>query len=128
MMRTRHLLPALTFLLMPLASLAQNTLYSYGIGNWRNGPVVVFSPLFETTEAFTATQIEEWIREQWPATFTPSTEMDVLFFATVEEAEEHRRTLRRKYAMRKLDVHLLEADTMPHTGAVPERPISAPSR
>ncbi|MBK8583151.1 MAG: hypothetical protein IPL86_15430 [Flavobacteriales bacterium] len=36
---------------------AQNAIYSYAIGNWRNGPTVMISPLFETTEQFTTPQL-----------------------------------------------------------------------
>ncbi len=81
---------------------AQNTIYGYAVGNWRHGPVVELSPLFTTTESFTTPQLVAWVRKQWPASFTDTTDIDVLRFATVEEGKENRATLHAKYGQRKL--------------------------
>lgn len=99
---------------------AQNTIYGFAVGNWRHGPVVELSPLFTTTESFTTPQLVAWVRQQWPASFTDTTDIDVLRFATVEEGKENRATLHAKYGQRKLAVHLIEAATMPHTAERPE--------
>lgn len=86
---------------------AQNTIYSYAVGNWRNGPIVYISPLIETTEAFTTPQLIEGFKNDHPEFRDPS-DIDVLRFATIEEGEENRRTLKAKYGVRKLKVVMLE--------------------
>lgn len=107
---------------------AQNTIYGYAIGNWRNGPTVEFSPLFETTERFTPAQLIEWVREQWPGSFTDTTEIDVLLFGDIEGGVADRIALQAKYRMRELPVHLIPADTLPRTPLAPRRPATEGDR
>ncbi len=124
-MKTSHLLiAAACFAFTSLAS-AQNTIYSYAIGNWRNGPTVEISPLFETTEMFTTPQLIAWVRHQWPESFTDTTDIDVQRFATTEEGSESRTILKAKYGRRNLPVHMIEADEMPRTPATPGNPAEA---
>lgn len=85
----------------------QNTIYSYSVGNWRNGPVVYISPLIQTTEAFTTPQLITALKADHPE-FGGITDIDVLRFATFEEGEESRTTLRAKYLTRGLEVTMLE--------------------
>jgi hypothetical protein len=127
-MKTSHLLLSAACLAFSTLATAQNTIYSYAIGNWRNGPVVEISPLFETTEMFTTPQLISWVRQQWPKAFTDTTDIDVQRFATTEEGTESRTTLMRKYGVRKLQVHAIEAATMPRTPDSPEKkqPATAP--
>ena len=126
-MRSLNMRTLPCILVLALASLfaapatAQNTIYGYAIGNWRNGPTVEFSPLFETTERFTPAQLIEWVREQWPGSFTDTTEIDVLLFGDIEGGELDRRTLKAKYGMRNLPVHLIGAEAMPSTAPAPAR-------
>ena len=101
---------------------AQNTIYSYAIGNWRTGPTVEISPLFETTEMFTTPQLIAWVRHEWPESFTDTTDIDVQRFATIEEGSESRTILKAKYGVRKLPVHMFEQDPMPRTPAAPAKP------
>ncbi|MBK9419708.1 MAG: hypothetical protein IPN44_01485 [Flavobacteriales bacterium] len=89
---------------------AQNIIYSYAIGNWRNGPTVMISPLFETTEQFTTLQLIARVRKDWPQAFTDTTDIDVQRFATKEEGELSRVTLKGKYGVRKLPVDMLGSD------------------
>lgn len=97
---------------------AQNTIYSYAIGNWRNGPTVVISPLFETTEQFTTPQLIAKVRHDWPEAFRDTTDIDIQRFATKEEGELSRITLKGKYGVRKLDVLMLDpVPTVPNTGS-----------
>ncbi|MDQ3099815.1 MAG: hypothetical protein M3R08_00390 [Bacteroidota bacterium] len=98
---------AFSFLLTSVIGLAQNTIYSYAIGNWRNGPIVYISPLIETTEAFTTPQLIEQYKNDHRE-FRDAADMDVLRFATAEEGEENRQTLKAKYGIRKLEVVMLE--------------------
>jgi len=121
-MRTKHAFLALALIFVTSATFAQKAIYSYAIGNWRNGPTVEFSPLFETTEMYTTPQLIQWVREQWPASFTDTTDIDVLFFTDIEGGQENQKTLMGKYGMRKLPVHLIEADPMPRT---PPTPVKA---
>ena len=123
-MRTKHLFLALALIFASTAVSAQKAIYSYAIGNWRNGPVVEFSPLFETTEMFTAPQLTRWVREQWPASFADTTDIDVLFFTEIETGQENRNTLKAKYDMRKLQVNMIEVDPMPRTPTAPEKKTS----
>lgn len=122
-MKAKLLPVALALLLPASAASAQNTIYGYAIGNWRNGPVVQISPLFETTEMFTAPQLIGWVRQQWPEAFTDTTDIDVQRFATPEEGNLSRTTLKAKYGVRKLAVNMMEAADMPRT---PIRPGAAP--
>lgn len=124
-MRTKHILLASALAFITSATFAQKAIYSYAIGNWRNGPTVEFSPLFETTEMYTAPQLIQWVREQWPASFTDTTDIDVLFFTDIEGGQENRQTLKAKYGMRKLPVNMIEVDPMPKTPAAPPRKASA---
>lgn len=103
----------LAILLLAFAALAEaqdgpKTIYSYAVGNWRNGPVVVIGPLFETTEQATTPQLIARMRAEHAA-FKDIADIDVQRFATREEGEESRTTLRAKYQMRKLEVRMLDA-------------------
>lgn len=126
-MSTPHFLLAAAFLACTAVATAQKSVYSYTIGNWRNGPTVEISPLFETTEMFTTPQLIAWARQQWPGSFTDTTDMDVQRFATIEEGNESRTTLKAKYGMRKLPVHMIEAEHMPRTPQAPIRPVAPPT-
>ncbi|MBS1936491.1 MAG: hypothetical protein JSS84_01600 [Bacteroidetes bacterium] len=124
-MRRNHLLAFAALALLAGPCLAQNTIYGYAIGNWRNGPVVQISPLFETTEMYTTPQLIAWVRKEWPQSFTDTTDIDVQRFATVEEGTESRTILKAKYGMRKLEVHLFDAAPMPRTPAAPAKAAPA---
>lgn len=124
-MTLRTLLP-FAFALAGNALFAQapNTIWSYAVGDWRNGPVVKISPLFETTEAFTTPQLIAHVKKVYPA-FAQVTDIDIQRFATVEEGELSRTTLRGKYLARKdakLEVDMLEGQPAVPTAlpAVPE--------
>jgi hypothetical protein len=97
----------LVLLFCSMAVSGQNTIYSYAIANWKDGPVVYISPLIETTEAFTTPQLLARYKEDHPE-FRDAKDIDVLRFATTEEGEESRRILKGKYGMRKLEVVMLE--------------------
>jgi hypothetical protein len=86
---------------------APKTIYSYAVGNWRNGPVVVISPLFETTEQASTPQLIAHVQKDYPE-FKGITDIDVQRFATPEEGQESRTTLRAKYQVRKLEVLMVE--------------------
>lgn len=86
------------------------TIYGYAVGNWRNGPVVVISPLFETTEQASTPQLVARVRLEY-AEFKGITDIDVQRFATAEEGNESRTTLRAKYQVRKLEVLMVEPPT-----------------
>ena len=86
---------------------AQNTIYSYAVANWKDGPVVYISPLIETTEAFTTPQLLAQYKEAHPE-IREAKDIDVLRFATQEEGEESRQVLKRKYGVRKLEVVMLQ--------------------
>lgn len=101
-----------------LLAWSQNTIYSYAVGNWRNGPVVTISPLFETTEAFTTPQLIARVKKEYPA-FKDITDIDVQRFATTEEGELSRSTLRGKYHQRKLEVLMVEP-TPPAPAVLPK--------
>jgi hypothetical protein len=103
---------------------APNTIYSYAVGNWRNGPVVTISPLFETTEAFTTPQLIARVKKDYPA-FANITDIDVQRFATVEEGQLSRTTLKAKYGVRKLEVNMLEQTPM-EPPMVPPMPPEQP--
>jgi hypothetical protein len=85
-----------------------NKIWAYAIGDWRNGPVVTISPLFETTEAFTTPMLIAKVKKEYPE-FANIADIDVLRFATTEEGELNRTTLRGKYQARKLEVNFMEA-------------------
>ncbi len=91
-----------------LSAQAPKTIWSYAIGDWRNGPVVTISPLFETTEAFTTLQLIARVRKDYPD-FTNISDIDVQRFATTEEGNLSRVTLKGKYETRKLQVKMVEA-------------------
>ncbi|MCB9169182.1 MAG: hypothetical protein H6594_02395 [Flavobacteriales bacterium] len=99
----------LVLLLVGLATIteAQNIIYSYSVGNWRNGPVVHVSPLVQTTEAVTTSQLKQRLRQDYPV-FKDITDVDVLRFATMEEGEESRKVLQSKYLRRGLTVDMME--------------------
>ena len=126
-MKTPHLLLAAAFLGLASLASAQNTIYSYAIGNWRNGPTVEISPVFETTEMFTTPQLIAWVRHEWPESFNDTTDIDVQRFATTEEGSESRAILKAKYGRRNLAVHMIEAATMPKTPAAPVKPVNKPT-
>lgn len=86
---------------------AQKAIWSHAIGNWRNGPIVYITPLIATTEAFTTPKLIAQYKEQFPE-LKEATDIDVLRFATPEEGNESRTTLKAKYGMRKLEVKMLE--------------------
>ncbi|MBK6409333.1 MAG: hypothetical protein IPF78_06465 [Flavobacteriales bacterium] len=115
-MRTLHFLLSAAFLTCSTAVSAQNTIYSYAIGNWRTGPTVEISPLFETTEMFTTPQLIAWVRHEWPESFTDTTDIDVQRFATIEEGSESRSILKAKYGVRKLPVHVRAGPHATDTG------------
>ncbi len=104
----------ITTVLVGVAALAmgQNTIYSYAVANWKDGPIVYISPLIETTEAFTTPQLLAQYKEAHPE-IQQARDIDVLRFATAEEGEESRQILRRKYGMRKLQVVMLEEKRTP---------------
>lgn len=104
-MRTLLLLAAL--LAAPLLH-AQNVIHAMAIGNWRNGPVVYLTPVFATTEAATTPQLIDRVKREHPE-LAAAADIDVMRFATVEEGEAHRASLKAKYGVRKLEVVLLEA-------------------
>ncbi len=112
-MKLRYLLP-LAFGLCAHALLAQapNTIWSYAIGDWRDGPVVTISPLFETTEAFTTPQLIARVKKDYAA-FKNIMDIDVQRFATTEEGELSRVTVKGKYEARKLTVNMLQAEPIP---------------
>ncbi|MBK8612340.1 MAG: hypothetical protein IPN85_02455 [Flavobacteriales bacterium] len=112
-MRLTNLLLTCGFLLSTFTTLAQDapkTIYSYAVGNWRNGPTVVISPLFETTEQASTPQLIARVKKDYPA-FKDITDIDVQRFATTEEGNDSRTTLRSKYLMRKLEVLMVEPET-----------------
>ncbi len=103
----------LSFIMCLAASVhAQNTIWSHAIGNWRNGPVVYISPVIETTEAVRTPELIERYKADHKE-LREAADMDVLRFATQEEAEESRQILKKKYGLRKLEVVLLEPRTVP---------------
>lgn len=93
--------------LVSIAAHAQNRIWSYSVGNWRNGPVVFISPLVETTEAYTTPQLLEQLKAAHPE-FKDLKDIDVLRFGTKEEGDESRITLKAKYGIRKLEVMMME--------------------
>jgi hypothetical protein len=104
----KHLL-SLALLLCGLSAVAQNTIYSHAIGNWRNGPTVYITPLITTSEAMTKPQLKEHFRAQFvELKDIPDTDFDVLLFGTKEEGNDSRTALKAKYGMRKLEVVMLE--------------------
>lgn len=100
---------SLTFVLLfgSLYGYAQNAIWSHAVGNWRNGPVVYITPLIETTEAFTTPQLIVRYKAEFPQ-LKDVTDLDVLRFATLEEGNDSRNTLKAKYGVRELEVVMLE--------------------
>ena len=116
------LLLCLAFLTNLLLAQPPNKIWSYAIGDWRDGPVVTISPLFETTEAFTTPMLIKRVKQDY-APFANIMDIDVMRFATVEEGELSRTTLKGKYEHRKLTVNMLEAEPAPIKGtSSPEKP------
>jgi len=107
-----HLLFCLAFLANALLAQPPNKIWSYAIGDWRDGPVVTISPLFETTEAFTTPMLIKRVKQDY-APFAKIMDIDVMRFATIEEGELSRSTLKGKYEQRKLTVNMLEAEPTP---------------
>lgn len=95
------------FLSLAAIGSAQNTIYSYAIANWKNGPVVHMTPVIETTEAVTTSELLAHFKGTYPE-FREAADVDLLRFATIEEATSDRETLRRKYGMRKMEVVFLD--------------------
>ena len=121
-MKIRLLLPiAFAFLANALLAQAPNKIWSYAIGDWRDGPVVTISPLFETTEAFTTPMLIKRVKQDYTA-FANIMDIDVMRFATVEEGELSRTTLKGKYEARKLTVNMLES------APAPVKEIAAPEK
>lgn len=123
-----HLAIAAVLLIGGLYAQAPNRIYSYAVGDWRNGPVVTISPLYETTEAFTTLELINWVRHTYPE-FANITDIDVQRFATTEEGTLSRTTLKGKYEARKLQVNLMSDTTM--RTAVPDRlprPVQVPAK
>ena len=113
LMKLRLILPlAFAFLANALFAQAPNKIWSYAIGDWRDGPVVTISPLFETTEAFTTPMLIKRVKQDY-APFATIMDIDVMRFATVEEGELSRTTLKGKYEARKLTVNMLESKPAP---------------
>lgn len=81
-------------------------IYALAIGNWRDGPVVVISPVFETSELYNTQDLIQRMKNEYPS-FAGITEIAVERFATIEEGEEARMALKGKYGMRKLPVEML---------------------
>ncbi len=112
-MKLRLILPfAFAFLANALLAQPPNRIWAYAIGDWRDGPVVTISPLFETTEAFTTPMLIKRVKQDY-APFAKIMDIDVMRFATTEEGELSRTTLKGKYEARKLTVNMLEATTAP---------------
>lgn len=117
-MSLRTLLPfALLVCANTLLAQAPNTIWSYAVGDWRNGPVVKISPLFETTEAFTTPQLIAYVKKTYPA-FAKVSDIDIQRFATIEEGELSRKTLKGKYHARKLEVDMDETPFKPKEAPV----------
>ncbi len=114
----RTLLLLTTLLASPLLY-AQNSIHAMAIGNWRNGPVVYLTPVFATTEAATTAHLIARVKQEHPV-LADVTDIDVMRFATPEEGETHRASLKAKYAIRKLEVVLLDPPA-------PEAPAPAPA-
>lgn len=96
-------------LLTSQALLAQKPIYAYAIGNWRNGPTVQMTEVFETTEQFTPEQITARVKAEYIA-FKEITDTDVQFFTEKPTAHENQKVLIGKYAMRKLPVLVTAPD------------------
>ena len=114
----QFLCAALLFLSFIAHAQAPNKIWAYAIGDWRNGPVVTISPLFETTEAFTTIQLINRVKKDY-AEFAHIDDIDVQRFATTEEGDLSRTTLKGKYEMRKLKVNLMTAPPSPAPKADP---------
>ena len=118
-MKLRHLLPiAFAFVTPALLAQAPNKIWAYAIGDWRDGPIVTISPLFETTEAFTTPMLIKRVKQDYPE-FARIMDIDVMRFATTEEGELSRTTVKGKYQARKLTVNMLEAEAPPVKEAAP---------
>ena len=102
------------------AAHSQNVIWAVATGDWRNGPVVTISPLFETTEQARDTDLIAYVKEHYAA-FAAITDITVQRFGTIEEGLEARKTLAAKYGARKLPVNLME---QPPLNAEP--PASSP--
>ncbi|MBL7938641.1 MAG: hypothetical protein JNL43_04700 [Flavobacteriales bacterium] len=100
-------LVTLSLLISTFTASAQKQIWSHAVGNWRNGPIVYITPLIETTEAYTTPKLIEQYKERFPE-LKEVTDIDVLRFATPEEGNDSRTTLKAKYGMRKLEVVMLE--------------------
>lgn len=107
-MTRSFILIAFTVLASAIFAQVPNKIYAYAIGDWRDGPVVTISPLFETTEAFTTPQLIARVKKDY-VEFANIMDIDVQRFVTVEEGELSRITLKAKYGVRKLEVNMVEA-------------------
>jgi hypothetical protein len=111
----RTLLAAL-LLLTTVTVRAQNVIWAVATGDWRNGPVVVISPLFETTEMARDAELIAYVKAQYPE-FATINDITLQRFGTIEEGLEARKILATKYGARKLEVDLMEQP--PLTGETP---------
>jgi len=114
----KNIFVATLLVLLAHITQAQKTIWSYAIGNWRDGPLVYISPVIETTEAFTTPQLIERLKGEHEE-FKVIMDIDVLRFATIEEAAEDRATLRAKYLRRPMEVRMLDA-TLPRVPRIEE--------
>lgn len=97
----------LLFLAFAVIARSQNVIWAVATGDWRNGPVVVISPLFETTEAARDPELIGYVKEHYKE-FAAITDITLQRFGTIEEGLEARKTLASKYGARKLPVDLME--------------------
>jgi len=124
----RIVMKNMKYLLTPLLLLAsqalpaQKPIYAYAIGNWRNGPTVQMTEVFETTEQFTTEQIMARVKAEYIA-FKDIADTDVQFFTERSTALDNQKVLIQKYAMRKLPVLVTSTD-----GSVVDQwpPVPAP--
>lgn len=96
-------------LISTAAAWAQKPIYAYAIGNWRNGPTVQMTEVFETSERFTTEQIMERVMKEYEG-FKHVADHDLLLFTDSAEAISNQRVLVHKYAQRKLGVQVRKAD------------------
>ncbi|MFZ1688215.1 MAG: hypothetical protein WAU70_12370 [Flavobacteriales bacterium] len=113
-------------LLASQALLAQKTIHAYAIGNWRNGPTVQMTDVFETSEQFTTEQIMARVKAEYVA-FKDIIDTDLLLFTDTPSALKNQEVLIHKYAQRKLPVHVTSPD-----GTIvnqwPSAPVAVPEK
>lgn len=96
-------------LLASQALLAQKPIYAYAIGNWRNGPTVQMTEVFETSEQFTTEQIMARVKAEYVA-FKDISDTDLLLFTDRPTASDNQKVLIHKYGQRKLAVRVTVPD------------------